>query len=194
MENGKNKLAAAIAVLFEIILIITMVVNGANGSKKNMFLSFLTAICILLPFVFSRVAEIKSITLPKSFILVTLSFILSAQCFGELLRFYYRFWWWDLMLHGIFGFYTVLIGIYIINGVVVKDQSITKKRFIVLIVVFGFCFSMTLGMLWELFEFAGDYLVKSNMMKEGLIDTMTDLLASTSTAIIYVVVYYFRST
>lgn len=194
MESRKNKLTASIAVLFEIILIITMVVNGANGSKKNVFLSFLAAICILLPFVLSRVAEIKSIELPKSFILVFLSFILAAQYFGELLRFYYRFWWWDLMLHGIFGFYTVLIGIYIIKCVVVKRHGITEKRFMLLIVVFGFCFTMTLGMLWELFEFAGDYLVKSNMMKEGLTDTMTDLLASTSTAIVYAAVYYFRST
>lgn len=192
MRDKENKLAAVTAVIFEIIIAVTLIVSILNGSKKNIFLCILAAGSILIPFITAYIAKRKTIALPGSFNLVVLLFILSAQYFGELLSFYYRFWWWDLLLHGIFGIYSVLVGAYITRGIINKASGITERRFYLFITVFAFSFSMTLGILWELFEFAGDYLFKSNMMKEGLMDTMTDLLSSTATAFGCVVFYYIR--
>lgn len=190
MRDKENKLAAVTAAVFEIIIIATLIMGILNGSKKNIFLCILAAGSILIPFATAYIAKRKAIVLPDSFNLIFLLFILSAQYFGELLSFYYRFWWWDLLLHGIFGIYSVLVGAYITRGIISKTSGITEKRFHFFITVFAFSFSMTLGILWELFEFVGDYLFKTNMMKEGLTDTMTDLISSSVTAFSCAVVYY----
>ncbi|MDP4089977.1 MAG: hypothetical protein Q8930_11995 [Bacillota bacterium] len=192
MKNIKSRFAGAGAVIFEIIAAATLIICAAGGKRRNVFMSFLAAFCALLPFTAAQIAKIKDIVMPESFTLVSLLFVISAQYFGEVLRFYYTIWWWDLLLHGVFGLYAVVVGVYITCGIIIKDVRSTDKRFFLFTVIFAFCFSMAIGQLWELFEFVGDYLFKSNMMKEGLKDTMTDLLASTVTAAAGSVVYYLR--
>ena len=66
-------------------------------------------------------------------------------------------------------------------------------RFTLFAIIFAFSFSIALGTLWELFEFVGDYLFKTNMVKGGLEDTSTDLLVKVVAAFITSIICYFRS-
>lgn len=192
MNNKNSKLAIWIAVVFEVLLIITSIPSIISGQWKNLGLTLLAIVCISLPFIITYIANKKSILLPSNFQLVSLLFILLTQYFGEILKFYTMFWWWDLSLHGLFGIYAVIIALHLMQGIIIKKKDITERRFVILTLMFAFCFSVTLGTLWEMFEFVGDYLFKTDMVNGGLEDTASDLLIKILSAFITSIIYYFR--
>ena len=147
---------------------------------------------ILLPFIITRIAMAKKIKLPSSFELISLLFIILTLYFGEINKFYVLFWWWDLLLHGMFGSYVVIIALHLIQGIIIKEKNSTDERFTLFTVIFAFSFSITLGTLWELFEFLGDYFFNANMVNGGLEDTATDLLIKTLFAFITCIICYRR--
>src|SRR5699024_10767570 len=104
-----------------------------------------------------------------------------ALFLGETRGYYGRFWWWDIGLHatsgvllGIFGFLLV----YLLNGIPRLDVSMQPG----FVAFFAFCFALSIGAVWEIFEFAMDALAGMNMQKpflgdpSGLTDTMWDLI------------------
>lgn len=193
MINKNNKLVIVIAVLFELILITTVMTAVLSRQWKILYLSLLAAVCLILPFIVTYISNMKNIMLPPSFNLVSLLFIFSAQYLGEIKKFYDIFWWWYILLHGLFGMYAVIISLYIMQGIIKKKQGITKQRLILFNGVFSFSFSIALGTLWEIFEFTADYFFKTNMVTGGLQDTATDLIAKISAAFITCAVYYHHS-
>ena len=192
MNNKNSKLAIWIAVIFEILLIITSIPSIISGQWKNLSLPLIAIICITLPFIITYIANKKNILLPSSFQLISLLFILLAQYFGEFLKFYTMFWWWDLFLHGVFGIYAVIVALHLIKGIIIKKKEVTEQRFSIFTVLFAFCFAITLGTLWEIFEFLGDYILKTDMVNGGLEDTMSDLIIKTLSAFITSIIYYYR--
>src|SRR5690554_5363940 len=105
MENKNSKFAMGIAALFEIILIVTGIFSFSARQWKNLSLCLLASLCLLLPFVITYIANMKKVLLPPSFQMVAILFIFSTQYLGEIKKFYHNFWWWDLLLHSIFGAY-----------------------------------------------------------------------------------------
>lgn len=192
MNNKNSKLTIRIAVLFEIILITIAISSVASRQLENLTLLLLAIVCITLPFIITYIANKKNIVLPSSFQLASLLFILLAQYFGEIKKFYLIFWWWDLFLHGIFGSYAVIIALCLIQGIIAKEKEATEQRFTLFTVIFAFSFSITLGTLWEMFEFVGDYFFKTNMVNGGLEDTSTDLLVKILFAFITSIICYYR--
>lgn len=192
MKNQNNKLAIGIAILFEIISLVNVIFNIISKQWFNLYLLFLLIICIPLPFIIAHIASKKNIVLPSSFKLISLLFILLAQYFGEIQRFYTIFPWWDLFLHGIFGFYAVIIGFHITQGIIEKKKEVTKKRFTIFTVISAFCFSITLGTFWEIFEFLGDYFFNTDMTSGSLEDTATDLIIKVSLALVSSIICYYR--
>lgn len=193
MNDQNSKLSVGIAVLFEIILMITAFVSIGSREWKELFLTVLAMTCLILPFLISRLASLKNIMLPPSFLPIMLVFVFLAQYLGEIKQFYVIFWWWDLLLHAIFGSFAVIIALYSIKGIIRKEQETPEQRFTLFAILFAFSFSITLGTLWEMFEFAGDYLLKSSMVKGGLEDTSTDLLIKILAAFITAVICYYRN-
>lgn len=193
MINKDNRLTIGVAVLFELILTTTAITGILSRQWKLLTLSLLSIICLMIPFIITYIANIKNIVLPSTFKLITLLFIFFAQYLGEIKQFYNIFWWWDLFLHTAFGSYAVIIALHLIQGTIRKKQEITKQRFTLLNAIFAFNFSITLGTLWEIFEFIGDYLFKTNMTQGGLEDTSTDLLVNILAAFITSIIYYYRN-
>jgi uncharacterized membrane protein len=115
---------------------------------------------------------------------VVLGFLFSTQYLGELVGFYYTLWWWDLLLHGFAGMYAVVVGIYLTKGIIKKEKGVTDRRFLLFIALFAFSFSVVLSVLWEIFEYAADTLVNTNMLQEGLKDTFEDLIAGVGVALL----------
>lgn len=193
MENKNSKFAIGMVALFELILIVTGIFSFLSRQWKNLSLCLLASVCLLLPFVITYLANIKKVLLPPSFQWFAVLFIFSTQYLGEIRKFYHIFGWWDLLLHSIFGVYGVIIALYLIQGNIKRHPEATKKRFLLFTVIFAFNFSITLGTLWEIFEFVGDYLFKASMVKGGLKDTATDILVTIGGAFATSVVYYHRN-
>lgn len=191
MNNKNSNLAIGILVIFEIMLAVTTIMGIALRQAQNLGQIILAGLCITIPFIITYVTNKKKILMPSNFQLISVLFIILALYFGEIKKFYVKFWWWDLFLHGLFGCYAVIIALNIVQGIIIKGKGTTEKRFIVFTLIFAFCFSITLGTLWEIFEFIGDYFFKTDMVNGGLEDTASDLIIKILFAFITSIICYF---
>ena len=137
---------------------------------SNVFVSVTALLLTLLPAVFSRRFQIR---LPLTFLTAISVFVFSTLFLGEVFDFYERFWWWDMLLHGIsavgFGIVGFLFVFYLFQGDLYAAPPWALS-------LFAFSFAVSIGAIWEIFEFLMDQGFGMNMQKSGLVDTMTDLI------------------
>ena len=157
------------------------------------------SITLLLAFVLTYynyiVKHLFKINLKESSKIMICILILLALVLGTVLKFYYLFTWWDLLLHFLSGIIMFYIGEDIFLNIVSKDKKVKINYFIVLI--FSVCFALAIANIWEIFEYTTDYIFNGDTQRTaGLIgryaleDTMTDLIISTiGTFIIFIVSY-----
>lgn len=193
MKYKNRRIAIAMLVAFEIILLVTVIFNIVAKDWRNLGMTVLAVINMLIPFLVRKIANKKEIKLPPTFEIITMIFVFLSLYLGEIHKFYYKFWWWDLLLHGIFGSYGVTIALYLKKGIIRAEGEVTKKRYTIFTLLFAFSFSITIGVIWEVFEFLGDYFFKTSMVKGGLDDTMADIIVKIVFAYITSVIYYYRN-
>ncbi len=160
LEN-KNKFSAIFYVIIRLLIIICMVREIIIGNFENALLCVLSLILLLLPFV---VEEKFKISLPPILEIIIFLFIFSAEILGEVNNFYGLFHNFDNILHTLNGFLAATFGfslIYLLNE---NIESFKLSPFFVSLV--AFCFSMTIGVLWEFFEYGMDYFLGFDMQKE----------------------------
>lgn len=155
-----------------LLLAVEALVAAARGVWPAVFVTLAALALTLLP---GLVASRVGLRFPPSFLAAIALFVLATLYLGEVYDFYNRFWWWDLVLHfgsamgfGILGFLLVFM---LFQG----DRYAAPPW---ALGALSFCLAMTVGVLWELFEFAMDRLFGFNMMKSGLPDTMGDFIVN----------------
>ncbi len=159
----------AILIIWALLLIAGLVALGlARWSLA--FVSFATLALSLLP---PLLAARWSLTLPLPFLIITTFFFFAAIFLGEAFDFYERLWWWDLALHGSSAVGFGLTGFLFVFMLFEGDRFAAPPSAIAFIT---FCVSMTVGAIWEVFEFSMDTSFGLNMQKSGLNDTMIDLM------------------
>ena len=134
----------------------------------------------LLPLALGRRFDV---TIPPEFEALTIIFVYASLFLGEVQGYYVRFWWWDAVLHTGSGFLLGILGfllVYVLNERADVEMHM-RPRFVAL---FAFMFSIGMGALWEIFEFAMDQLFGMNMQKSGLVDTMWDLIVDSAGALV----------
>ena len=188
--HSKYDKATIAAVIIEAILVFSAVTSITQKNMKNLGLSLLAMVCTTIPFIISYIARKKKILLPNSFNLVSVLFIFSALYLGEINNYYIKYMWWDLLLHSFFGFYTVIILLHAMQGIIRREIDVSKNRYLMFTIMIAFSFAITLGTLWEMFEFTGDFIFKSGMIKGGLEDTASDLLVKIAAALSTSIYYY----
>jgi len=131
--------------------------------------SFLSCLLTLLLFMAPSFVEKKlQIKLPTALEISVLVFIFCAQILGEIACFYIQYPFWDKMLHTANGFLFAAFGFCLV------DLLNENKRFRFALspmfqAVMAFCFSMTIGVAWEFFEFGADHLLGLDMQKDRVI-------------------------
>jgi hypothetical protein len=158
--------------LFRLLLLGAIIGNVLTKNWLNLFTSILTLALTYLP---TFLRDKNYIYIPPVFQLITLVFIFASLYLGELNEYYLKFWWWDIMLHALSGVILGFIGfvlIYILN----KDTKVNLALSPLFIAIFSFTFAVSVGGLWEIFEFTMDSIFGLNMQKSGLVDTMWDLI------------------
>lgn len=140
----------------------------------NLFLVFLTLLLTFLP---DMIEKRYKVDFPTIFEVEILIFIIISMYLGEIREFYFKIWWWDLLLHSLSG---VILGtwgfatVYMLN----KHKRISLDLNPAFLSFFAFCFALAVGVLWEIFEFGIDVSLGTNMQKSGLVDTMSDLIVN----------------
>jgi hypothetical protein len=117
--------------------------------------------------------DFYSIRIPVSFTSAIVLFVFCTLFLGEVGGFYERFWWWDLVLHSGSAVGFGLMG-FVVMFILLKGDKLAGPP--LLIAMFSFCFAVSIGAVWEIFEFAMDQFFGLNMQKSGLVDTMFDLI------------------
>ncbi len=153
-----------------LILVISFLVSMAMGRWSITFVSVATLILSMAP---ALLAERFHLRLPISLVAIIVVFVFSTMFLGEVFDFYERYWWWDVVLHGgsaiAFGMIGFLFVFYLFEG----DRFAAPP---IAMTFIAFCFAISIGAMWEIFEFSMDQLFGLNMQKSGLIDTMWDLI------------------
>ena len=150
------------------LVILVMVRQIFTANWNNVFLCILTLILFLVPVVIDRKFNIR---LPNTLETIILLFIFSAEILGEINEFYLHFAHWDTILHTLNGFLCAAIGFSMIDILNRKEVFHTKLSPIFVALV-AFCFSMTVGVLWEFFEFGMDRVFKYDMQKDEILKTI----------------------
>lgn len=127
------------------------------------------------------VAKWANIRVPPSFIAALVLFVAGTLFLGEVFDFYGRLWWWDMVMHTGSAIGFGLIGFVLVFMMFQGDRYAAPP---VAVAFFAFCFGITIGTLWEIFEFGMDQMFGFNMQKSGLMDTMSDLIVDMLGAII----------
>lgn len=194
MRGNKKKMEIneIISWVIRILLIFAVVESLISKNYQSTFVAVLTFIMTFYPSILKKRFRVY---LPSSLQIIITLFIFAAQFLGELHDFYYRFPWWDNMLHCISGSVLGIIGfmfVYFLNKTHIKKTKLSP----IFVALFAFCFSISIGVFWEIMEFSGDRLLGLNMQKfrlpgeDGLIDTMTDLIVDTIGALIVTAIGY----
>ena len=151
-------------------LIISVVWSLYSQRWPAAFISVLTFVLTVLTLRLENRFEIK---MPRSFSVVIIIFIYSTLFLGEVGDFYEKFWWWDVVLH---GGSAMAFGLFGFLGVFMMFQGDRFAAPPIAIAILSFCFAVTIGVIWEIFEYAMDQSFGLNMQKSGLRDTMWDLI------------------
>ncbi|MEW9920958.1 hypothetical protein AB2B41_15190 [Marimonas sp. MJW-29] len=159
-------------------LLIGTLIALALGRWSMAFVSFSTLALSLVPPVLASRFELK---LPMPFLLATTFFVFASIFLGEALDFYERLWWWDLFLHGFSAVGFGLIGFLFVFMLFEGDRFAAPPSAVALIT---FCFAVTVGATWEIFEYGMDNIFGLNMQKSGLDDTMGDLMIDAAGSLI----------
>lgn len=167
-----------LSLMIKLTLIIAIVGAIITFQWLVLFVSSLTLILTFLP---AFVERNYKITLPLEFEIVITGFIFASLFLGEIHSFYYKYWWWDTMLHTLSGSILGFIG-FLLIFTLNKTVKIGIHLSPFFLAFFSFCFAVTMGALWEIFEFSMD-LIFGLTMQKGLEDTMLDLIADSIGAI-----------
>lgn len=171
-EFRQDKLSFIIYIALRAIVTAIAILQFIAGNYETAFLCTFTLALFLLP---AFVQKTFNIELPTSLEIIVLVFIFAAQILGELAEFYVKIPLWDTMLHTSTGFLAASLGLSLIDLLNRSDRfKIKLSPFFVALV--SFCFSMTVGVLWEFFEFAMDVLVQTDMQKDYIVNSISSVM------------------
>lgn len=189
----KKSISEIVNIILRTIIIILIILKIWRADYDGISILILTFTLTFYNIILKNLLKIDL----KEYTKVILSiFIFFALCLGSVMKFYNIFPWWDLFLHCTSGVMTYFIGKEIIFNIISKDKKVQLNY--IIISIFAICFSLAIGNAWEILEFTIDGIlgkdtqIAANFIgRNALMDTMTDLIASTTgTILTYIVITF----
>lgn len=157
-------------IVIRALIIVCMFRQLANGYYDHVLLCMLSLALISIPAILERTLRL---TLPNVFEVAVCLFVFGAEILGEIGNFYGSIPLWDTMLHTITGFLAAAVGFGVIDLLNIYSKRINMTPLFVALV--SFCFSMTVGVLWEFVEFGADAAFHTDMQKDWLVQTVSSV-------------------
>lgn len=167
-ENRKGVLVVYLLLRFLVILVMVRQIFLHN--YWNAFLCILVLIQFLIPYFITKKLKIE---LPSIFEIIILLFIFSSEVLGEIQNFYGVFKHFDTVLHTLNGFLCAAVGFSLIDLCNNNSEKFNLSPLYLTIV--AFCFSMTIGVLWEFLEYSIDKVMLSDMQKDKLVTKISSV-------------------
>lgn len=153
-------------------VILVMVAQFFNGNFQNVFLCGLTLILFLLPTIFEHKLQVD---LPDTLEIIIMLFIFAAEILGEIRAYYTTYQGWDTMLHTLNGFLCAAIGFSLVD-MLNREERFSLELSPAFMAIVAFCFSMTIGVLWEFFECLMDYFFLLDMQKDTIVTQLSTVM------------------
>ena len=171
-EIKENRSTFVIFVILRILVIIVGVRQFFVGNYENVFLCAATLVLFMVP---AFIEKLFKVQLPSILEIVVLVFIFAAEILGEIGDYYVKFAFWDTMLHVTTGFLAAAVGLSLID-ILNRSTRIGLSLSPLFVALVSFCFSMTIGVLWEFFEFGADVLFLTDMQKDTVVTNISSVL------------------
>ena len=175
-ELREHKSSFIIYNILRFLVICMMIFEILNRSYESAFLCVLTLILLIIPSFFQVALRIE---VPTVLEITILFFIFAAEILGEICNFYSIFPFWDTVLHTLNGFLTAAIGLSLVQLLNKSDKLLFQLSPLFTSIV-AFCFSMTIGVIWEFFEFGMDQIFNLDMQKDTVIHTISSVSLNSS--------------
>lgn len=162
----------AVYVVLRLIVVAELVLSILRGEYESAFICLLVLILFILLFF---IQQNFGIQLPTTLEIIILLFIFVAEILGELEGYFITYPNWDTMLHTTTGFLCAATGFALID-ILNRNSRIKFQLSPIYVALAAFCFSMTVGVLWEFFEFGMDRLFHLDMQKDTVVQSITSVM------------------
>ncbi len=177
LTTMRNKrLVTTVYFLLRLSVILVMIAQVFNRNFENVFLCLLTLVLFTLPTVLERKLKID---IPNTLEIIILLFIYAAEILGEIQAFYLYIPNWDTMLHTMNGFLCAAIGFSLLD-ILNRNEKVKFSLSPLYLAIVAFCFSMTVGVLWEFFEAAMDHFFLLDMQKDSIVQSFGSVMLDPS--------------
>ena len=149
-------------------IVLTFVRAAFMHRYENMFVCVLSLVLFCVPMLIERSLDID---IPPLMEAIIYCFIFAAEILGEINSFYTIIPGWDTMLHTINGFLVAAVGFSLVD-LFNRSERFTFKLSPLFLAIVAFCFSMTVGVLWEFFEFGADQVMGTDMQKDFIVQNI----------------------
>ena len=168
----KQPAVFAVYVALRLIVLAELVMSIIRGEYESAFICLLVLALFILPFF---IQQNFGIQLPSVLEIIILLFIFAAEILGELECYFITYPNWDSMLHTTTGFLCAATGFALID-ILNRNSRIKFELSPIYVALAAFCFSMTVGVLWEFFEFGMDRLFHMDMQKDTVVQSITSVM------------------
>lgn len=152
-------------------IVLTFVRAAFMHRYENMFVCVLSLVLFCVPMMIERSLDID---IPPVMEGIIYCFIFAAEILGEINSFYTIIPGWDTMLHTINGFLVAAVGFSLVD-LFNRSERFSFKLSPLFLAIVAFCFSMTVGVLWEFFEFGADQMMGTDMQKDFIVQNINSV-------------------
>ena len=170
-ELHEHRSSFLVYMILRILVILVLIVQIYERNFETIFLSILTLLMLLVPSIIQVTFRVEISTVLESIILL---FVFAAQILGEINGFYVKFPHWDTLLHTLNGFLAAAIGFSLVD-VLNRSEKLIFRVSPFFAVMVSFCFSMTIGVVWEMFEFLMDQIGGFDMQKDMVVNRISSV-------------------
>lgn len=168
LEVREHRSSLVVYLILRTLVILVLVRQIMMQNYENIFVCLLTLLLLLVP---SFVQLTFKVELPIFLEILILIFIYAAEILGEIDNYYFSIPYWDTILHTINGFVCAAVGFSMVS-LLNKSEKIQFFVSPLFLAIVSFTFSMTIGVLWEFFEFSMDQLFAMDTQKDTLITSI----------------------
>lgn len=172
MELKEHRSTFIVFSILRILVIVCMVRQIFLHNYESFFLSVLTLLLLYIP---SWLQVKLRIEIPIGLEISILCFIFAAEILGEINAFYIVIPGWDTILHTLNGFLCAAVGFSLVL-LLNDNEKLTFDLSPFFLALVAFCFSMTVGVMWEFFEFGVDRFLNFDMQKDTIVNMVSSVM------------------
>ncbi|XCP85705.1 hypothetical protein ABXS75_02590 [Roseburia hominis] len=171
-EIREHRSTFTVYIVLRALVVLCMILQILKQNYENVFLCALTLILFLVPMMLQVNLKIE---LPTTLEIIILLFIFAAEILGEIEAYYIKIPNWDTILHTLNGFLMAAIGFSLVD-ILNREERLKFELSPVFMSIVAFCFSMTVGVVWEFFEFGMDQFFGFDMQKDTILHSISSVM------------------